>query len=100
MEYHFEQNQGFSPKGISYEQPLTLKQVARPSIFGDPDFFWRRQGHIILIPEIFFGGGAGYLNTNINTIGSRCLFPPWVVLPTQGVGSWVCFARWSRIFTT
>ena len=24
MENHFEQNQGFSPKGISYEWPLTL----------------------------------------------------------------------------
>ena len=56
MEYHFDQNQGFSPTGISYEQPLTLKQVARPSIFGDPDFFWRREGHVILIPEIFLGG--------------------------------------------
>lgn len=56
MEYHFDQNQGFSPTGISYAQPLTLKQVARPSIFGDPDFFWRREGHVILIPEIFFGG--------------------------------------------
>ena len=56
MEYHFDQNQGFSPKGISYEQPLTLKQVARLSIFGDHDFFWRREGHVILIPEIFWGG--------------------------------------------
>lgn len=56
MEYHFDQNQGFSPKGISYEQPLTLKQVARPSIFGDSDFFWRREGHVILIPETFLGG--------------------------------------------
>ena len=44
MEYHFDHFQGFSPKGISYEQPLTLKQVARPSIFGDPDFFGGGRG--------------------------------------------------------
>lgn len=73
MEYHFDQNQGFSPEGISYEQPLTLKQVARPSIFGDPDFFWRREGQVILIP---------ILTQLVPAVYS----PPWVVLPTQGVG--------------
>ena len=89
MEYHFDQNQGFSPKGISYEQPLTLKQVARPSIFGDPDFFWRREGHVILIPEIFFfwgGGGQVILIPILTQLVPPVYSPPWVVLPTQGVG--------------
>ena len=56
-----------SPKGISYEQPLTLKQVARPSIFGDHDFFWRREGHVILIPEIFFWGKGQVILTPMLT---------------------------------
>ena len=46
MEYHFDQNQGFSPEGISYEQPLTLNKL--------PD----RQFSETLI---FFGGGRGTL---------------------------------------
>ena len=87
MEYHFDQNQGFSPKGISYEQPLTLKQVARPSIFGDPDFFWRREGHVILIPEIFLGGeGEVILIPILTQLVPAVYSPRWVVLPTQGVG--------------
>jgi len=58
----FEQNQEFSPKGISYEQPLTLKEVARLSIFGTLIFFGGGKEHVILIPEIFFfGEGRGRL---------------------------------------
>ena len=56
MEYHFDQNQGFSPKGISYEQPLTLKQVARPSIFGNPDFFLEEVGARYFNTRDFFAG--------------------------------------------
>lgn len=87
MEYHFDQNQGFSPKGISYEQPLTLKQVARPSIFGDPDFFWRRDWARYFNTRDFLGGeGEVILIPILTQLVPAVYSPRWVVLPTQGVG--------------
>lgn len=80
---------------------MTLKQVARPSIFGDPDFFLEEAGARYFNTRDFFGGeGQVILIPILTQLVPAVYFPPWVVLPTQGVGSWVCFARWSRIFTT
>ena len=49
-----------------------------------PLFFLEGGGARYFNTRDFFlvGGGAGYFNTNVNTIGSRCLFPPRRIFTT------------------